>query len=350
MKNKLSLSDDKICAYWLLACAALVFIMCLVGAATRLTESGLSITEWRPITGTLPPLTDTAWLLEFSKYRASPEYFHKNLGMSLSEFKYIYYWEWAHRLLARVIGLAYGLPLLLIWLTHRIPTGYGRKLIGLLALGSLQGVAGWWMVTSGLIDNPNVSHYRLAVHLSLAILIFVGMFWMALTLLKRDGALITPPIAHNTPGLRAHGYAALALITITIIWGAFVAGLSAGLIYNEWPLMGKTLMPEEMWHLTPHIINIFENHAAVQFTHRWIAIAAVFAVITFAWRMNAPFLAAVMAFQLCLGIATLLSGVPVWLGTLHQGGALLTLTALLFQMHRLTYGDVPPAAKASKGF
>lgn len=336
MKNKIS--NDRLCAYWLFACAALVFLMCIVGAATRLTESGLSITEWRPITGTLPPIGYDAWMIEFEKYRQSPEYLLKNMGMTLSEFQYIFYWEWAHRLLGRFIGLVYALPLLIFWLTGRIADGYGRKFLALLGLGALQGLVGWWMVKSGLIDNPDVSHYRLCVHLGIALIIYSSMVWMGLTLLRRDGALQMAPVTNNTPCLRFHGWMSLGFISITIIWGAFVAGLSAGLIYNEWPFMGNTLIPSEMWHLHPAILNIFENHAAVQFTHRWVAILAVITTIAFAWRTQSITLAAVMMTQLILGILTLLNGVPVWLGTLHQAGAILTLTALLYQINRVQNG------------
>lgn len=335
MKDKLS--NDTLNANWLLICAAMVFLMAVIGAVTRLTESGLSIVEWRPVTGALPPMGDAGWAREFDLYKESPQGRTTNAQMSLSEFKVIYFWEWLHRLWGRAIGLAFALPLVFFWATGRIAEGYKLKYLGLLALGGLQGVAGWWMVTSGLIDNPAVSHYRLAVHLGLAIVLAALLFWMALTLLRRDGALVMRPI-ESTPCLRRHGRIALALLSITILWGAFVAGLDAGLIYNEWPLMGGKLMPGEMFAMSPALLNFFENHAAVQFTHRWLAVAALVAVLGFAWRMRAPVLATAIVIQLVLGILTLLSGVSLPLAALHQAGAIATLAALLYELHRILLG------------
>jgi len=334
MKDKVS--DDKLCACWLLTCAGLVFLMAIVGAVTRLTESGLSITQWKPISGTLPPLSYDAWMNEFTHYQQSPEFIQKNSQMSLDDFKGIFYWEWAHRLLGRIIGLVYGIPLLILWLTGRIADGYKTKFLALLGLGALQGVVGWWMVTSGLIDNPAVSHYRLATHLGLAVVLYAVMLWMALTLLRRDGILVMPPV-NSTFCLRRHGWSALVFLAITMVWGAFTAGLDAGLIYNEWPLMGGSFIPSDMWHLSPALANFFENHAAVQFTHRWLAFMAGALVLTFAWRTQAGPLAAMVFIQILLGITTLLSGVMISLAALHQAGALVTLGLLVYQLNRVTF-------------
>jgi cytochrome c oxidase assembly protein subunit 15 len=315
----------------------MIFMMAIIGAITRLTESGLSITTWRPVAGALPPLNHGAWMAEFDAYRQTPEYIHKNSGMSLDDFKKIFFWEWLHRQWGRLIGLVFAVPLLVFWLTRRVADGYGLKFAGLLALGGLQGFVGWWMVKSGLIDNPAVSHYRLATHLGLAIILFAIMVWMALTLLRRDGALIMRPVT-STPALRRHGFFALLFLGITIVWGAFTAGLDAGLIYNEWPLMGGRFIPSDMWPVTPAWLNVFENHASVQFAHRWLAGVAFVVIASFAWRARAKVLATAITLQFCLGVLTLISGVNIVLATLHQGGALLTLAALIYQVHRVLYG------------
>lgn len=335
MENKTS--NDALNANWLMICAILVFFMAVIGAVTRLTESGLSIVEWKPVTGALPPLSTDAWDAEFAKYQQSPQGETTNAGISLSEFKNIFFWEWLHRLWGRFIGLAFALPLMFFWLTKRVAEGYKAKFLGVLALGGLQGFVGWWMVASGLVDNPAVSHYRLATHLGLAILLATVMYWMALTLLRRDGSLVMRPI-DSTPCIRRHGRCALVFLAITIIWGAFVAGLDAGLIYNEWPLMGGAFMPGEMWHITPAWLNIFENHAAVQFTHRWLAFATFVLVLSFAWRVKSPWLATAIVLQLGLGILTLISHVALPLAAMHQAGAIITLSALLYELHRVLLG------------
>jgi len=257
--------------------------------------------------------------------------------MTLPEFKTIFFWEWLHRLWGRLIGLAFAIPLAIFWATRRIAEGYKFKYLGLLALGGLQGAVGWWMVASGLVDNPAVSHYRLAAHLGLAIILGSLLYWIALTLLRRDGTLVMRPI-ESTPSLRRHGRFALLFIAITIIWGAFTAGLDAGLIYNEWPLMGGTFVPGEMFAMSPWISNVFENHAGVQFTHRWVAFTAFILVLSFAWRVKSPWLATAIVVQLILGILTLISHVALPLAAMHQAGAMLTLAALLYELHRVLLG------------
>jgi cytochrome c oxidase assembly protein subunit 15 len=274
---------------------------------------------------------------EFNRYRQSPEYIKKNAGMSLDDFKNIFFWEWLHRLWGRLVGLFFAVPLLYFWLRRRIAEGYHSKFLGVLGLGGLQGVVGWWMVQSGLVDDPAVSHYRLAVHLGLALVIFALMLWMAMTLLRRDGYLVMRPVL-STHCLRRHGRWALGFLVVTILWGAFVAGLDAGLLYNEWPLMGRGFFPSEMWHLSPAWLNVFENHAAVQFTHRWVAAFAVLFVLSFAWRVQSPVLATAVVLQFALGILTLVSNVAIPLAALHQMGAMAVLAALLYQLHRVLYG------------
>lgn len=322
-------------ANWLFFVAALVFVMILVGAITRLTESGLSIVEWKPLIGAIPPLNDLQWQEVFEQYKATPEFQKKNFWMGIEDFKRIFFWEWLHRLMGRVIGLAFALPYFYFLLRKKIPQGYHLKLFGLFILGGLQGALGWYMVKSGLIDRPSVSHYRLAAHLGLAFIIFAALLWQAFSL---RGVSRNPDKA-----LFRHGLLTLLCVSITIIWGAFVAGLDAGLVYNEFPQMGDGLVPPEMWHLTPAWLNIFENIPSVQFMHRWIAIFTTLVVLSLslhAMRKNNRdtrifmMLGLIVFLQVGLGIATLLSGVSLPIAAMHQGGAVIllgTLTLCLFK-------------------
>lgn len=329
-------------AAWLLTCAAMVFAMAIIGAITRLTESGLSITEWKPITGAIPPLTEAQWLVEFEKYRQIPEYQIINKGMSLDEFKFIFFWEWFHRLWGRLIGLVFFVPFVWFWATGRLSKPLVPKLLGIFALGGLQGFIGWFMVQSGLSVRTDVSHYRLALHLGMALVLYGMLLWVAL------GLLDPRPLAHkaaNAVSLRRHGKAALALVAVTVVWGAFVAGLDAGFAYNTWPLMNGSFAPPEMWTLTPLWKNLVENTAAVQFTHRWLAILTAGVVLAYAWRIGqqadldsrtkavALGLSAGVLLQVLLGIATLLAAVPVALGAAHQGGAIVVITLLVWTLH-----------------
>lgn len=330
-------------AAWLLTCAAMVFAMAIIGAITRLTESGLSITEWRPITGTLPPLNEAQWMVEFEKYRQIPEYQLVNRGMSLDEFKYIYFWEWFHRLWGRLIGLVFFVPFVWFWATGRLSRRMVPRALGLLLLGGLQGAMGWYMVMSGLVDRTDVSHYRLAAHLSLAFIIFGALIWVALDELNAS------PAGHRTAGaagLRRHLWAALALVAVTIVWGAFVAGLNAGLAYNTWPLMGDRFAPPEMWNLSPVLVNFLENTAAVQFAHRWLAILTAVVVLAYAvravragmpgqGRTLAVALGAMVLLQVAMGIATLLSFVWIPVAAAHQGGALVLIALIVWSLHEL---------------
>jgi cytochrome c oxidase assembly protein subunit 15 len=329
-------------AFWLFACAAAVFLMALVGAVTRLTESGLSIVEWKPVTGALPPLNVAEWDNAFALYKASPQYKMVNIGMSLEGFKQIFFWEWLHRLWGRLIGVIYFAPLAYFWIRKQIPAAAKKPLLGILALGFLQGAMGWFMVKSGLVDQPAVSHYRLAAHLGLAFVIFCALFYMGLFL-----SVAPPPASKKLAPLRGMIKTALALAAVTMLWGAFVAGLRAGLVYNDdFPLMGKYLWPGEIFDLSPWWINFFENHAAVQFIHRVLAVATFAQILFVVWK-SASFkcpprleklfavLLAVACVQVGLGITTVMTHVNIVAATLHQAGActlLAILTALLYNI------------------
>ena len=325
-------------ARWLLVCCGFVFAMVIIGAITRLTESGLSITEWRPLIGAIPPLNEHDWQQQFDLYKQTPEFQKKNFWMGMDDFKRIYFWEWFHRLWGRLIGIVYALPLLWFWARGMIPPGYKLRLFGLLILGGLQGAMGWYMVQSGLIDQPAVSHYRLAAHLSLAFLIFALMLWLALSLMQKERPM-------GDSALYGHGWLVTACIVITIIWGAFVAGLDAGLVYNDhFPKMtADSWLPPDMWHVTPLWMNFIENHGGVQWTHRWLAMFTVAMVAVFwlrAQRRGQNFhalhgLMFMILIQLSLGIVTLLTKVWLPVAVLHQAGALIILGLMVMCLHRL---------------
>lgn len=305
---------------WLGFSAFMVFAMAVIGAITRLTESGLSMVEWRPLIGWIPPLSETEWQRVFDLYRATPEYIHKNAGMDLAQFRTIFFWEWLHRVWGRLIGIVYALPLLIFWLKGMIPQGMKPRLLLLLGLGALQGVIGWWMVASGLIDRPSVSHYRLAVHLGVAFVIFGLLLW---TIFDMAPAKETPP-----PKAKM-GWVGLGLLTVTIIWGAFVAGLDAGLVYNSFPKMDESWLPAGSFGL----LAPFTEHGWVQFTHRWLAILAGGHLIAYAVMTRQYALGGMVVAQIGLGIATLLTQVAIPLAALHQAGALILLALLLAGLH-----------------
>ena len=334
--------SERAVAFWLLTCCALLFAMVVVGGVTRLTHSGLSIVEWQPIVGALPPLDDAAWQETFGKYKQTPEYRLVNPGMSLEGFKSIFWWEYAHRLLGRAIGAAFLLPLLWFALRRRIPRGLTWKLGGIFALGALQGALGWYMVQSGLVDNPRVSQYRLTAHLGIAFLIYAAMLWITLDLLfPRESQPSTV-----SRGLRRFAFGLAALVFVMVLSGGLVAGIRAGLAYNTFPLMNGRLVPPEIFSLDPWYLNFFSNMATVQFDHRLIAWLLAFLVPWF-WlrvrreaassraRLAAHLLLAALALQIALGIATLLLAVPVPLAAAHQAGALLVFSAALFAAHSL---------------
>lgn len=326
---------------WLFICAGMVFAMAIIGAITRLTESGLSMTEWRPLIGALPPTSEAEWNRVFDLYRETPEYRFVNAGMTLEEFKTIFFWEWLHRLWGRLIGLVFAVPFIVLWVSGTIRrAGRGRQLtwtlFGLLVLGGLQGLMGWVMVQSGLVDRPSVSHYRLAAHLGLAFLIFGLLIWVALSV--RDGDRV-----QNAPeSIRRHGWIALALTAATVLWGAMVAGLNAGLAYNSFPLMNGSVLPSEALALTPAWLNAFDNTAMVQFIHRWLAVVTAIVVLGLAFRAGqlpscrslASLLGIAVIVQVGLGITTLLLEVPITVATFHQAGALVVTGVLVALLHR----------------
>ena len=310
-------------ANWLFAVAGLVFLMVVVGGITRLTESGLSITEWKPISGAIPPISEAAWLAEFQKYKQIPEYAEVNLGMTMAQFKFIYFWEYIHRLLGRVIGLAFALPFAWFALRRAIPAGYAARLTGLLALGALQGAVGWWMVQSGLSQRTDVSHFRLAAHLCTALFILSGLVWTALDL-RRGQSRPTPLTS-----------AVFAVLGFQLVFGAFVAGMDAGKVSNSWPLMNGQVVPDPLDATTSPLWNLFNDPFILHFIHRWWAIVALVALVLLARavkragdRPASIAIQATLGLQVLLGIATVYSGVDIVLATLHQAvGALLVASA-----------------------
>lgn len=321
--------------WWLLCCALLVFMMIVVGGATRLTESGLSMVEWAPILGTIPPLNEAEWLATFDKYKQFPEYQKVNAGMSLSEFKSIFWWEYGHRVLGRFIGLAYLLPLLFFLFKGYIPQQWRLRLFSLFVLGGLQGLMGWFMVKSGLVSDPNVSQYRLTAHLGLAVIIFGFMFWFALDCFRSE----------KKHRLASKNYlrftvASVVIIFIMMMSGGFVAGIKAGHIMNTFPTMNGQWIPSELLALTPWWSNFFENAVAVQWMHRFIAVLVTVVVLTtlylsFAQQFvnRAWVLLSALVLQVSLGIATLLLVVPILLGVAHQAGAVILFASALYVAH-----------------
>jgi len=331
-------------ALWLLCCALLVFVMVVVGGITRLTRSGLSIVEWAPIVGTLPPLTDGQWQDAFAKYQQTPEYKQVNLGMSLEAFKGIYWWEYVHRLLGRVIGLAFLLPFLWFLYKRALDRRLAWKLLSLFALGGLQGAMGWYMVQSGLVDDPRVSHIRLSMHLGLAFLIFAAMLWIALGLLHPHANGEPFPSRHRALARWATGICVL--VFAMVISGGLVAGIRAGYAYNTFPLMNGHLVPPEIFMMEPWYRNFTNNMATVQFNHRLIALILAATIVPLWWacrklnsgspaRTAANVLLIALAIQILLGIATLLLRVPTALGAAHQGGAVVVFAAALWLAHCL---------------
>ena len=340
------MTDDaarKQIAMWLLACCALLFVMVVVGGVTRLTHSGLSIVEWKPVVGALPPLDQEQWQDAFSKYQQTPEYDKVNRGMTLEAFKSIFWWEYGHRLLGRGIGVVFFLPFLYFLMRGKIDRPLAFKLGGVFLLGGLQGAMGWYMVKSGLVDDPRVSQYRLTAHLGLALLIYAAMFWVALDLLFPVRAAQR---AEAIDRLLKFSLWLAALIFVMALSGGMVAGIRAGLAYNTFPLMNGHWVPPEIMMLEPWYLNFFNNMAMVQFNHRLIAWMLAILVPFFwlrarrlplnaaaQWACDALLITLVL--QISLGIATLLLVVPVTLAAAHQGGALLLFTAALLASHRL---------------
>ena len=333
--------DRHAIAAWLFFCCALLFALIVVGGVTRLTHSGLSITEWQPIVGTLPPLTDADWAGSFAKYRATPEYRQVNSGMSLEAFKSIFWWEYAHRLLGRAIGVAFLVPYLWFLARRRIPRGYAGALFAIFVLGGTQGALGWYMVQSGLVDDPRVSQLRLTAHLGLAFLIFGAMFWIALSLSRPREARA------GNAALRRFAALLAGLVYLMVLAGGLVAGIRAGFAYNTFPSMNGYWVPPEILMLDPWYRNFTDNMATVQFDHRLIGWALAFLVPWLAWRVHAAphvapqarraalLLLALVVIQIALGISTLLLSVPLPLAAAPQAGAVLVFAAALNVRHAL---------------
>lgn len=332
---------DRQLAGWLILCAAVVFGMILLGGVTRLTNSGLSMVEWKPLMGAIPPLSEEAWQESFDKYKAYPEYRKINRGMNLDGYKSIFMYEYLHRLLGRLIGVLFFFPMVYFMVRQRVPAGLHPKLWLLFLLGGCQGLLGWYMVKSGLVDNPRVSQYRLAAHMGLAVIIYAYMLWLIFDLLlgkpARGGG--AGPLAKASLGL-------VALVYCMILSGALVAGTDAGFAYSTWPLMGTSFVPPGLYSGDPAWLDAFEDITTIQFNHRIFAygltvVIAVFA--TLAWRrvpvprvrLGVVLLGLALALQLALGISTLLLHVPVSLAAAHQGGAVLLLSAALYLAHGL---------------
>lgn len=333
--------DGSAVRMWLFGLCVLIFAMIIVGGATRLTDSGLSITEWKPILGIIPPLGEAAWQEAFSKYQQIPEYQLVNKGMSMADFKAIYWWEWAHRFLGRMIGFAFLLPFLYFWLSGKISKQLWPKLVVMFVLGGLQGALGWYMVMSGLVERVDVSQYRLAAHLCAAVLIFAYIFWVAMRL--------RPSPVEDTNGntnIKISAAVLVASLFLQIALGAFVAGLDAGQGYNTWPLMDGSFIPNGLGAMSPGYLNLFENALTVQFDHRILAYlitAWALGHIFFTTRnigtgpitVGAGLLFISVVLQVVLGIITLLAKVPIELGLAHQAMAILVFSVALWHLSQL---------------
>ena len=341
---------------WLGVIAVLIVAMILVGGATRLTDSGLSITEWQPILGAIPPLTEEAWQEPFKAYQTTPEYTHVNPDMTLEGFKSIYWWEWAHRFLGRFIGIAFFVPFVIFWLAGYIPRSLLPRLAGLFLLGGVQGAIGWYMVQSGLVDRVDVSQYRLAVHFGIAMLIFGYTLWLLFSLGDNQRQLsMQSPAAAWIAGLL------LALIFMQMLSGALVAGLDAGFGFNTWPLINGAFVPSGLGEAAPWYLNLFENPLTVQFNHRMLGYAVVLATLAQllwlaarAWgsplAISALIVACAALLQATIGVWTLLLKVPIELGLAHQAGALAVFAAGIYHFWIATGAQNAvarqPAAKA----
>lgn len=328
-----ALRNRALVRWWLYGVCTLILIMVVVGGATRLTESGLSITEWKPIHGVIPPLTEAQWEEELEKYRQIPEYQLINKGMSLDEFKFIFWWEWGHRLLGRAIGVAFFIPLVVFWAQGRLEPWLKPRLVFALFLGGLQGAVGWWMVASGLVERTDVSQYRLATHLTLAFFIFAYLYWLA-----RRLAPHYPPSSEERSALVPLGWVFLGLVFLQLFLGGLVAGLNAGFAFNTWPLMDGQIVPDRLFVMTPWWINLFENVMMVQFQHRMTAYLLIAAVLYLFWRTLqvskrpaltrvAALLSVFIALQAVFGILTLIWQVPLDMALIHQGFAVFVLAA-----------------------
>ena len=344
--NKIA-HPNRAITFWLFGTCFLIWMMIMLGGATRLTHSGLSIVEWKPIVGIIPPLTESAWMEEFAKYKQFPEYQLINQDMTLSGFKFIFFMEYAHRLLGRLMGLFFFIPLVWFWVRGQLSRGMKKMSLIVAILGMAQGFMGWYMVKSGLVKDPSVSHYRLTTHLILALILFAVLFFAGLRHIYPGEKTVNG--RGNSSVMLVH-FSAMAIM-LTIVYGGFVAGLKAGKMYNTYPLMGGDFIPYEWNHLTPVWLNFVENAATVQWVHRTLAIITmvlvIFAMTGFlrsdmgkSVKGAAKLMIAGIVFQVTLGVMTLLHEVPVSLGTLHQGVAVVVLALILnviFNVHRRPY-------------
>lgn len=334
-----SRANPAIIANWLYSVAFLVFIMVIVGGITRLTESGLSITEWKPVTGALPPLNEAQWLSEFEKYKQIPEYLEINgpAGMTLAEFKFIYFWEWVHRLLGRVIGLAFAVPFAIFWIRRTIPAGYHARLFALLALGGLQGAIGWWMVSSGLSERTDVSHYRLAVHLLTALFIMGGLIWTALDLRQLARSSAARPAR-----LTGFSSTVIVILFLQLLFGAWVAGLNAGYVSNSWPLMNDRFYPDGIDWSRGAWFALTHDPYLTHFIHRWWAWVTVAALVLLARRAKQAgarpasiAIHAAFGTQILLGIATVMTNMNIVMAVLHQAVGALVVASTVWGIHLL---------------
>jgi cytochrome c oxidase assembly protein subunit 15 len=350
LKNSLDESrDQRHIALWLLICCTLIFAMVVLGGITRLTGSGLSIVAWEPVSGIVPPLTDTAWEAEFTRYQTSPEYQQRNTHLDLEGFKTIYWFEYGHRLLGRTIGVVFLLPFLYFLLRNKVDRALVPKLALIFVLGALQGLLGWYMVKSGLVDDPHVSQYRLTAHLAAAAIIYAYALWVALDLLS------PPPIAtdpEERATLRRFSIIVTGVVFITMLSGGFVAGLKAGYAYSTFPKMGDEWIPSQLLVMQPAYLNFFENIATVQFNHRLLATTLLLCVsalwlmslrqqLPLRTRLGMHLLFGSVVLQVGLGIATLLLHVPLILAAVHQVNAMIVLTLALYTNHELRVGLRP---------
>ncbi|WP_340155038.1 COX15/CtaA family protein [uncultured Winogradskyella sp.] len=334
--------ENKAVVYWLLTGCILIFIMVVVGGITRLTHSGLSISNYKLISGTIPPMNDVEWNEAFELYKQYPEYQKLNNHFSIEEFKDIYFWEWIHRVIGRFIGLVFFIPFVYFLIKKRLSKSTIKKATILLIMGGFQGFLGWYMVKSGLVDRPDVSHYRLAAHLTTAFLTFAYTFWVALDLMFPDKKVIDKK-------LRNFIRISLVILVIQIIYGAFVAGLDAGWIHNHWPLMneGKWIHETVFIEQNPTYLNFLEGKSGVQFVHRTLAYIVAILILAIWYKANRLTLTSfqkkginvlliMVGIQFLLGVLTLILAVPVWLGVSHQVGAFILLSAMTFTLHRFS--------------
>ncbi len=332
---------NKAIVVWLFLGCLLIFFMVAIGGLTRLTHSGLSMVEWNLFMGSIPPTSDSDWNILFEKYKQYPEYQLVNFNITLDEFKSIFYWEYGHRMFGRLIGLVFIIPFLFFWIKGKISKDLMPKLLLILFLGGFQGFLGWYMVKSGLIKDPDVSHYRLAMHLTTAFITFAYTFWVALEVWFSK----SKRLSHS---LRKYLVVLLPLLIIQIIWGAYVAGLNAGKVYNTWPKMGSSWVADGVTAMNPWWLNFVEGLAGVQFFHRYFAYILVFIIAVFYYKarkvslnrnqkIGANLLVAFVSLQFILGIFTLLYAVPISLGLMHQLGAFLLLGATVYCLNRFSY-------------